>query len=99
IGLVLSGCGTVENGKTALSEKSEATSTPKTVTTTGKAADVEWEAEIKEIAGAALSPTEKADKTESLARTYSKSVADDELKVFESFIVEEYKNGNYLKGH
>lgn len=55
---------------------------------------VSWESAVKQIAQSDTSSTQKADASEVLARDYKPSA--DELKDFESQIVEEYNAGNYL---
>lgn len=57
-------------------------------------ADIDWEAALKELASDDSSKTEKADAAERLARDYTAS--DDEIAVFQEFIVDEFKSKRYL---
>ncbi|WP_238655152.1 hypothetical protein [Paenibacillus piscarius] len=57
-------------------------------------ASATWESAIKQIAGTDTPPAQKADAIEVMAKSYNPSA--EELKDFESQIVEEYTAGNYL---
>lgn len=54
----------------------------------------EWNTSITELAANNLTTTEKADGAEKLARAYKSS--SEELKEFEAYIVDEFKNSKYL---
>lgn len=57
-------------------------------------ASASWESAIKQIAGTDTPSAQKADAVEVMAKSYTPSA--EELKDFESQIVEEYTAGNYL---
>ncbi|WP_052350318.1 hypothetical protein [Paenibacillus gorillae] len=56
---------------------------------------VDWNAQVKTIATKDASTTEKFDEVTMLARKYT--VRKEQLKEFEKYILDEYKQGNYLK--
>jgi hypothetical protein len=63
---------------------------------TAETNQIDWQAQLKDIAKSDGTPTEKATNVELLARQYVKTVVADEVSEFANYIVSEYKNKNYL---
>lgn len=72
------------------------TSTPApTPTPTPASNAINWKSEVDKIAKSQKTTTEKFDEVTKIARAYK--VDDKELKEFETYIVDEFKNNRYLK--
>ncbi|WP_110928424.1 hypothetical protein [Bacillus massiliglaciei] len=105
--LILAACGNESTEDTAKDEqkqteptieKKKETEDAKTEETTEKSEKAEpitWEDKVKEVATTDGSNTEKHDEIVSYARDYK--ATDDEIKEFENYIIQEYKDRNYLK--
>ncbi|MDF9845463.1 MULTISPECIES: hypothetical protein [unclassified Paenibacillus] len=75
-------------------QTAEPTAAPSTGETSSEESSINWESAIKQIAQSDTDPTQKADAAEVLAKDYEPAA--EELKDFESQIVEEYNAQNYL---
>ncbi|MEI2467805.1 hypothetical protein [Niallia taxi] len=83
---------TTKTEKTTDNSKDEKKAEENTETTDE---NVSWEDKVKKIASSGGSETEKHDEVVTYARDYK--TTEEELKDFESYIILEYKNQNYLK--
>ncbi|MCM3216713.1 hypothetical protein ABER75_11470 [Niallia taxi] len=106
ISMLLVACGSDEVTEKTSTTKEETTKTEKTTDNSTDEKKVEentettdenisWEDKVKKIASSDGSETEKHDEVVTYARDYK--ATDEELKDFESYIIQEYKNQNYLK--